>query len=116
MHLRYASFPILNDIGYGGRYVGNFYGKYKLKFHPTFEDKLESNQEQIIQKDNEGELGKRESLDKNGDDIDVEDMLKYKRFDGTKLMEIFLHAKQYTFEERVFETEEPYWASKNFTF
>ncbi len=120
--MQYAGFPILNDINYGGRDVGNFYGKYTFgHLNKKNEDKITENEEpnpeknEIAQK-NDVDLVKRENKDETTANQEVEDMLHYYRFDGTKLMEIFLHAKQYTFEQRVFETDDPYWAKQNFDF
>jgi hypothetical protein len=142
VHLKSIGLPILNDVNYGGRSVGNFYGKYVLKsesenYHPKIAEgeihtPTQPGNEPIAQPENEGkpqaegeEMPKAEQpiLAKRSDgndkllDLDAEnEIYRYEKFDGTKLMEIFLHSKRYTFEGRVFETEDPYWALPEFDF
>lgn len=48
--------------------------------------------------------------------VQQREMSDYVVFDRTKAMEIFLHSKQYKLLDFNFETEDPYWASKDFKF
>jgi len=113
-----VGFPILNDINYGGRSVGNFFGKYKLKAVSEISDSNTTNEENIEKPNAEKLLlVKREEVTYQPLSLDAEnEMFRYEKFDGTKLMEIFLHSKRYTFDGRVFETEDPYWAQPDFDF
>ena len=122
--------------------MGNFYPKYKLgkdnheltgeiehpqiteaPARPLKEDtnKILKREETSNGNDERAEiclLKKRETVNEldSKPDFDTSEMFKFDKFDGSKIMEIFLHAKRYSFGEKVFETEDPYWATENFRF
>jgi 23S rRNA-/tRNA-specific pseudouridylate synthase len=101
LHCLYAGYPIVNDINYGGSFMGNCY--LDNIFPQSTEDR-----------DNP-ELAKRRD-NPILHYVQQREMSEYVVFDRTKAMEIFLHSKKYKLGNQEFETEEPYWAAKDFKF
>lgn len=98
VHLQHLGHPILNDVDYGGRWVGNLYGKYVL-FHS--EEAEEGCNLLIKRADPETKVENLEATTLDGEESSCREKCK----------EIFLHSKSYSIGENRFESPDPYWAS-----
>jgi 23S rRNA-/tRNA-specific pseudouridylate synthase len=92
VHLQYLGHPILNDIGYGGRFVGNGIIKY-------IEGKNSRVEEHV--------LGQPTKKLKHSEELSIEQW-DYQ----TKPWEIMLHSYHYKFGGNSFTTKLPYWYEK----
>lgn len=101
LHCLYAGHPIVNDINYGGFFMGNCY--LDNVFPQSAEDR-----------DNPELVKRRENPILHY--VQQRDMTEYVVLDRTKAMEIFLHSKKYKLGDLEFETPDPYWAAKDFKF
>eukprot|EP01016_Furgasonia_blochmanni_P037606 TRINITY_DN4446_c0_g1_i9.p2 TRINITY_DN4446_c0_g1~~TRINITY_DN4446_c0_g1_i9.p2 ORF type:complete len:202 (-),score=23.25 TRINITY_DN4446_c0_g1_i9:114-719(-) len=130
VHLKSTGHSIVNDVNYGGRFVGNLY-----PLHEMLAKSDENHEPEVVkkQKTNEEETKIDEKLitlgkENQGDEVkECEEALKdlnEKALDPGKLnlpaddymMEIWLHSLRYTFGDRTFETDQPYWANKGLKF
>lgn len=97
VHLQSLGHAILNDVDYGGRFVGNCYPRYVLFHH--------------LASEGGGTLGKRPKESRAEVVPGLEAFGDFGRVFARKPMEIFLHSKSYTVEGQQFVSSEPYWAS-----
>lgn len=89
----------MNDINYGGVFMGNCYLDCMFpKSETATEELLKRRDNPILQY------------------VQQREMSDYVVFDRTKAMEIFLHSKEYKLLDYKFETEDPYWAKEDFKF
>lgn len=96
VHLKSIGYPIINDVNYGGKFIGNFFLKNREKNHndePDIHKKLKINEKDVIFTEKE---------------TTKEDVKTEKEF----IMEICLHSYRYTFRGKTFQTKLPIWAAE----
>lgn len=104
VHLKSIGHSIINDVPYGGKFVGNFFNKKD----PTKNAKNKNTKEEVLCKRNSPSDSIKktdtERIDKN--DINF-------KFKKDKVNEIWLHSSKYEFDKYIFSSKDPFWISKN---
>ena len=96
--------PILNDVQYGGRNLGNLYKNYKLSLD---KESGETNADLIKKRDLEEFVNSSEKYIVN------EENFTFANCDNNTIDEIFLHSFSYKWQDYYFETPKPYWTDKH---
>ena len=98
VHLKSLGYPIINDVNYGGKFLGNFFLRDKEKNSNDEQEihkklKINENDAKVIEKE-----GIKEEFNVKGE----------KEF----IMEICLHSYRYTFRGKTFQSKMPLWAAE----
>lgn len=118
LHLRYSGHPIVNDLVYDGKSIGNLYKNILEKDCVTDDHQLKKKNFADFEKNQEND----QTIEGNKSDdkqmfYDQENIQNdYTTGREDKIMEIWLHAKKYTLFGKEYETEDPYWANKELEF
>ena len=102
--MKYLGHPILNDVKYGGRKLGNLYKNHKL----TLDKENDETNADLIKKRNIEEF-----INSNEIYITNEDNFTFTSCDYDSIDEICLHSLSYKWKEYYFETPDPYWVDQH---
>lgn len=102
VHLKSIGHPIVNDVNYGGIFIGNFFHKFEKEETPN----LGIKSHELLKK-------RSEISDDNATEETFDNKNPHLKYKTEKVNEIWLHSSEYKFDKFVFKAKDPYWIQKD---